>query len=654
MPVPHELAVADEASKTTSGDAYYDEGVSGVDLLQIEERYGEERAKRLRDDTNDQFVEISLSEKFKHFQQDPWVDSAAVKNMQTMFPGNRCQLLILGAGLGGLMYAVRMVEEGVRPEDIRIVDTAGGFGGTWYWNRYPGLACDIESYCYLPLLEETGYIPQNRYSSGEEIRQYANLVAKKWGVYDSAVFQTKAEKMTWDEATKEWQVELVQRRQGDSVRTMSIRTSFAATVNGLLNWPKLPGCPGILDYRGDTFHSSRWNYTVTGGSSADPSLTKLQDKRVAIIGTGASAVQAIPHLARWAKHLYVVQRTPSAVDTRDQRETDEKWFRKEVAASTGWQRERIRNFHQHLTTAQQPPLNLVDDQWTHAVGTVASAGNPDGPRSMEELPGYMKKLHAIDLPRQNRIRRRVEQTVKDPGVAKRLQAWYPTWCKRPCFHDEYLSVFNRDNVTLLDTEGKGPDRVTADAIFVGDKPHPVDIIIFATGFRAPFAGTPAEKGNLTIIGRNGVSMSEAWAREGPTTLHGVLDSKFPNLFLSGLWQATASPNYLFTVDVLAKHAAYIHAEARRKARGQAFTVQSTPTAVQDWGMQLLMHAAPTAAIAGCTPGYANMEGALDRVPSEARMKLAKSGLWGSGVEDFVTLVESWRAEGGMQGIEVRT
>ncbi len=655
MSIPNGLAAATAATSTMVSDqAYHDEGVNGVDALQVEKHYGEERAKRLRDDGNDQFVDISLSDKFQHFQDDPWVDTAAIKDARTMFPDNRCQVLILGAGWGGLLYAVRMVEAGIRPEDLRIIDTAGGFGGTWYWNRYPGLMCDIESYSYLPLLEETGYIPRHRYAYGEEIRNYANLVAEKWDVAGSAVFQTKTQKLMWDETTKEWQVKLLQQRKGEPPQTLNICSQFVMTVNGLLNWPKMPGFPGILDYQGEIFHSSRWNYAFTGGSQSDPSLTKLQNKRVAIIGTGATAVQAIPHLARWSKHLYIVQRTPAAVDRRDQRETDPDWFRKEVATSAGWQRERLRNFHQHFTTGKQPAINLIDDQWTHAIGMVPIAGNSAGPKSIEELPAYMKTLHAIDLPRQNRIRARVKQVVKDSSVAEKLQAWYPTWCKRPCFHDEYLSVFNRDNVTLVDTDGKGLDRLTHDSIVVGDQSYPVDVIIFATGFRAPFGGTPAEKGNMTIVGRNGVSMTDEWARSGPTTLHGVLDHNFPNLFLSGPWQASTSPNFLFNVDALAKHAAYILAEAKHKAGGQPFAVTTSIAAAENWGMQVLMRAAPMAAMIGCTPGYFNLEGGLDRVPPEAQMMVARSGLWGHGIENFLEHVEMWRAENGMQDIEVRT
>lgn len=410
----------------SSAQGYQDEGVNGVDALQVEKRYGEERAKRLRDEGNEQYVDVSLSDKFRHFQDDPWADPAAIKDIRTMFPNNRCQMLILGGGWGGLQYAVRMIQAGILPEDLRIIDTGGGFGGTWYWNRYPGIMCDVESYCYMPLLEEMDYMPKHRYAYGEEIRNYANLVVDKWNFAGSAVFQTKAEKLVWDEASKGWQVEFVQKRKGEPPQTVDIHSQFVVTANGVLNYPKLLKVTGIFDFQGNIFHSSRWDYSITGGTQEDPSLVKLKDKRVAVIGTGASAVQIVPHLAKWSKHLYVVQRTPSSVDRRDQRKTDPKKFHEEVATSAGWQRERIRNFHQHFTTKDQPAVNLVDDEWTRAIALVAITGNGDGPKTMEELPAYLEMLHAIDHPRSSKVRARVEQTVKDPIVAKKLQAWLVT------------------------------------------------------------------------------------------------------------------------------------------------------------------------------------------------------------------------------------
>ena len=644
------------ANTIATDQGYQDEAIRGVDALQVQKRYGEERAKRLRDEGYSQFVDVSLNNQFKSFLHDPWAHENTVKDAKAMFPDGRCQILILGGGFGGILYAIRMIESGISAQDIRIIDSAGGFGGTWYWNRYPGLSCDIESYSYLPLLEETGYVPRHRYSEGEEIRNYANLLTQKWGLNESAVFQTQAQKLIWDEKAKEWQIEIKQQRSGEEPQTLNIRAPFVVTSNGVLNWSKVPAIPGVLDYRGDIFHSSRWNYDLTGGSPADPSLTKLREKRVAIIGTGATAIQIVPHLAQWAKHLYVVQRTPASLDDREQRETDSEWFHNSVASSKGWQRERLRNFHQHFTLEQPPAINLVDDGWTRGPGIVGLAGNPAGPKTMEEVPSYVKKLRDIDLPRQDRLHKRVEEEVQDPAVADKLKAWYPSWCKRPLFHHDYLSTFNRENVTLVDTEGKGLSGFTTDSMVVGDESYPVDIVIFATGFRPPFIGSPAEKANLKIIGRNEISMSEDWAQNGPSTLHGVVDHNFPNLFLSGPWQASNSPNYVLTLDFLATHSAKILAEARRRAQGKPFAMTISKTAADDWGMQVIMHSFPGAAILGCTPGYINIEGELDRAPPEKQMIIARSGVWGHGFEDFARTVEEWYAKGGLQSndIEVQT
>lgn len=644
--------MATTAAATTKATGYLDPNSLYFEAQNREQRYVEQRVKRLREDGNNQFLDVSLDHSFGPFIRDPWVDPEKVKVASTMFPENRCDVLILGAGWGGLLYAIRMVQAGISPKDIRMVDIAGGFGGTWYWNRYPGVSCDIESYCYLPLLEETGYIPQQRYSTGEEIRRYAELAAQEWGLTESTVFQTKAEKLCWDEGSKEWLVDLVQEREGEDRLELKVRARCVSTVNGPLHWPKVPRIPGLLDYQGDVFHSSRWDYAVTGGSSSDPSLIHLKGKRVAIIGTGATAVQIIPYVARWAKHLFVVQRTPASVDHRIQRETDQEWFYKNIATAPGWQRDRIRNFHQHFTTENQPTVNMVGDSWTGAVAMCAVCGNSAGPKTMDELPEYMKKLHSLDIPRQERIHRWVEGEVTDPIVAKQLQAWYPTWCKRPVFHEEYLSTFNRDNVTLIDTDGKGVDRITVDSIVAGGQSCPVDVVVFATGFRAPFIGSPAEKANMTIVGRDGISMSEEWARNGPSTQHGVLDHNFPNLFLSGPWQASLSPSNLFNTDALAKHSAYILTEMKRKCGDNPFAIAPSAGAAEDWATQILMRSAPMAALGGCTPSYFNVEGMLDRTPPEMQMKMAKSGLWGHGIEDFVRVIEAWREEGSMRGLEI--
>ncbi|PWY70290.1 FAD/NAD(P)-binding domain-containing protein [Aspergillus sclerotioniger CBS 115572] len=551
-------------------------------------------------------------------------------------------ILIIGAGWAGIQCAIRLLERDIPATDIRIVDSASDFGGTWYWNRYPGLTCDIESYSYLPYLEETGYVPSKRYATGEEIRGYVDVVVRRWGLGRCGVFGTKVERARWDEAGREWVVGMV---RGEEKVEGEVRARFVVVAAGVLNWPKLPDVDGLGEYMGEVFHAARWRYEEKG-------LEGLKGKRVVVVGTGATAVQIVPVLARWCERLVVVQRTAASVAVRDQRVTDEEWFWREVAGSKGWQRERIRNFHQQFTLGEKPAVDLVDDGWTHSRGLVGLTGDVGGPMLPEEIPAYQERLIEMDAPRQAGIHARVDREVEDPDTAERLKPWYPVWCKRPLFHDEYLKTFNRENVTLVDTDGKGIERMTTDSVVIGGKSYQADVVIFATGYLAPPAGTPAEKANMSIIGLNGVSMSEEWSRVGPTTLHGVIDAKFPNLFLSSPEQAATSGNYRFSLDEYAKHIAYILTESMRRADGERFVVAPSMEAAEDWALQVMMRSAPMGVVLGCTPGYLNLEGDLDRLSPEKQMVLARSGIWGWGIEHWLGVIEDWRAEGSMKGIVV--
>lgn len=642
----------------------YEVGAHGIDALQAEQRYGEEAAKRIRKEGNAQYIDTSLSKdkRFERFHQDVWADPSSIADLRQMFPEQRCRMLVLGAGFSGIQYAVRMTQNaGIDPSDLRIVDSAGGFGGTWYWNRYPGLTCDVESYTYLPLLEETAYVPKHRYSYSEEIRQYADLIAQKWNLADSGVFQTKATRLVWNEQANEWVVDLEQSRESQGApQRLTVRSQFVVLANGVLNWPKLPDIPGILDFEGHTFHTSRWDYNFTGGSPSqtNPKMSNLKDKRVAIVGTGATAVALVPQLAHWSKHLYVFQRTPASISPRKQWETDPEWFRKEVATGPGWQRQRLQSFNDRFTSGPLPEVDLIADGWSTARTMAVLAGDPAGPSTPDELPSYFKKLNEMDLPRLNKIRAFVDAEVKDKEIAEQLKPWYPTWCKRPCFHEDYLPSFNRDNVTLVDTLGKGLERLTADSIVIGGKSYPVDVVVFATGYRAPFIGTPAEKANVTILGRNGASMSEAWTTGGgPATLHGVVDHNFPNLFLSGPYQAALSGANVMGSDLLAKHAAYILKEVQKrvgqdKTAGTPFSIAATKDAAETWAQEVMSRALGMAALAGCTPGYYNVENELAKLPPEIQMVMARSTIWGRGIEDWATVLEEWRAAGDIKGIEI--
>ena len=235
---------------------------------------------------------------------------------------DECEILVVGAGFAGLLLWHKLREAGFN--DVRFCEKGGDVGGTWYWNRYPGIACDVEAYSYLPLLEEMGYIPTMKFASGFEILEYCQSMAEKFGFYDRCLFHTTVDKTQWDEITGRW---IVTTDRGDKMRA-----KFVILANGILTTPKLARIEGMETFKGDAFHTSRWNYHID-----------LNDKKVGIIGTGATAIQAIPELAKVVKELYVFQRTPSSVDVRDQRETT----REEIETWTqepGWARARRARF----------------------------------------------------------------------------------------------------------------------------------------------------------------------------------------------------------------------------------------------------------------------------------------------------------------------
>jgi cation diffusion facilitator CzcD-associated flavoprotein CzcO len=449
---------------------------------------------------------------------------------------------------------------------------------------------------------------------------------------------------------------MTKERKGGNNLDLTVRSQFVMLAAGLLLYPKLPNIPGIETFKGHSFHTSRWDYAYTGGSDENPELVNLKDKRVGIMGTGATAIQAVPHLAKWAKELIVFQRTPSQVDVRGQRETDPDWWQKEIQSRKGWQRERTDNLSGHLTGTLGPDApNLVNDEWSKMRAFAALTGRP-GIVSMEEVPGYVAELHARDIPRSERVRARCDEIVKDKDTAQRLKSWFPSWCKRPTFHDDYLQAFNQPNVKLVDTNGQGIASLTENGPVFEGKEYPLDLLIWSTGFRAPATGSPAFSAGTTVTGRNGLSMDEKWKND-VGTLHGVVSRDFPNLFWPGPWQAAASANFASVLDLLTTHVAHMVAEAEKYAAktkpGARYSIEPSKEAEQNWSLQVMMRAAAFAGTSGCTPSYLNREGAIDRLPMEERMKFAKSAIWGEGILSFTEVLEKWQAEGKLEGLEVQ-
>jgi cyclohexanone monooxygenase len=584
----------------------------------LREKYRQERDKRLRADANDQYIEVKGD--FRHYVDDPYIAAPIERAPLT----DEVDALVIGGGFGGLLAAARLREAGV--EKIRILEKGGDFGGTWYWNRYPGAQCDIESYIYLPLLEETGYIPKEKYSFAQEIRDHSRRIGEHFDLYRDACFQTEIREITWLEDEKRW---LATTNRGDAMKAR-----YVVMSNGPLNRPKLPGIPGIETFKGHSFHTSRWDYDYTGGDSYG-NLGKLADKRIAVIGTGATAIQCVPHLGRAAKQLYVFQRTPSSVDLRGNRPTDPDWA---ASLEPGWQKRRMQNFNILVSGGTQDE-DLVSDGWTDIIRNLISiaAVRGDKPMSMEELAQTMEMA---DFRKMNQIRARVDQTVAHPDTAEALKPWYRQFCKRPTFNDDYLPTFNRPNVTLVDTGGKGVERVDETGLYVGGVHHEVDCIIFATGFEVGTSYT--RRAGFEIVGRNGLTLSEHWAK-GLRTLHGSMSHGFPNCFHMGVNQSTLTPNFPHLLDEQAHHIAYVVGQARLR---QAATVEPTAEAEAAWVQTIVETARLNLEFRqACTPGYYNGEG---RAGGNDGLF---AGLYGPGPVKFFELIHAWR-ESGMDGLQI--
>ncbi|KAK7890838.1 hypothetical protein LTR67_008050 [Exophiala xenobiotica] len=625
-------------------------------LERILAKYEEERQKRLRSDGLAQFADIINSDKFKHFAEDPWVttDNEYVTDPISLPDGGHTKVLILGAGFGALLYAARLITiAGYTAEDILLVDSAWGFGGSWYWNRYPGLMCDVESSCYMPLLEEVGYVPKHRYAYGPELQSYAELVAAKYNLKTRAAFGSTISSASWDEKSSEWVYTIKRQIPNKSEESVIFRSDVFILASGILNRPKLARVDGLDGYKGHMFHTSRWDYGYTGGSPETPDLEKLKDKKVAFIGTGATAIQAVPQLAKWVKELYVFQRTPSAVDVRGQSPIDPEHWRKEIVGKKGWQRERRENMAAFLSNGPSLPVrNLVDDGWTRFPSFSAVVGSPKAAGlTLNNSSEYATSLHHIDLQRQERIRARAGKIVRDQQTAEALKPWYPGWCKRPCFHDEYLDAYNLPNVQLVDTAGKGIDGFYPQGLKFNGEEFEADVVILGTGFESYSVGSPAFRAGLTITGRDQLSLDDKW-KNGIGTLHGVFTRGFPNLILSGLTQAGATVNVVHTMDVLATHFARILAQAKKESSPQKkLLIEPSLEGEESWSLKIAAGALAFGAQQGCTPSYANAEGATVEDPRELA-KAARGGIWSLGIVDFIELLEAWETKGTLEGLEI--
>ena len=585
-------------------------------------KYRKERDKRLRPDGNDQYLEPKG--RFAYLLEDPYVEKV---EREPLF--DEVTIAFIGGGFAGLCAGARLKEAGV--EDVRIIEGGGDFGGAWYWNRYPGAMCDTAAMVYLPLLEETGHMPTRKYVFADEIFAHAQRIGTQFNLYENALFSTSVSKLEWDETQTRW---IIHTDRGDA-----IRAKFVAMGTGPLQRPKLPGIPGIETFERESFHTSRWNYDYTGGDPTGEPMVNLADKRVGIIGTGATAVQCIPHLARDAGELYVFQRTPSSIDIRNNQPIDPEWF---DTLEPGWQKKWLENFAT-VQTGGLAEEDLVQDGWTdltrRIIGRVVEELKKPG---TEPGPALFSRAYELsDDEKMEEIRARVDSIVENPEAAEALKPWYRQLCKRPCFHDEYLQAYNEPGTYLVDTDGKGVERIDETGVWVDGTHYELDCLIFASGFEV---GTPqSRRSGFETFGRDGVALTEHW-EDGMKTLHGIHMHNFPNLFISSLAQGG---NLLSNVTHnLVESGTTIASIVAHALETDADEVEVTAEAENEWIEMIQGNPRSFFGNPECTPGYYNNEG-----QPIGRPETLNAGGYPEGSVAYFKYIDEWRTSGEFKGLK---
>ena len=593
-----------------------------IDHDALRRKYQIERDKRFREDGADQYLEPSG--RYAGLEDDPWVGDVKREPVT-----DEVTVALIGGGFSSLCTGAQLHKAGIT--DVRIIDSAGDVGGVWYWNRYPGAMCDTAAMVYLPLLEETGYMPSMKYVYGKEIFEHAQRIARKFNLTDNALFSTEVTKLEWDAETSRWVIET---NRGDC-----FRARFVTMGTGPMTRLKLPGIPGIESFQGHAFHTARWDYDYTGGDWGGAPMEKLADKRVGIIGTGATAVQCIPALARDAAELFVFQRTPSSIDVRNNHPIDPEEF---AELGPGWQQKWLMNFAT-LQMGGFADEDLVKDGWTDIAKRIRDRAMAE----MEKTGGTLDhKMMAeaygdSDDEKMNEIRARVDEIVRDPATAEALKPWYRQLCKRPCFHDEYLQSYNVPTNHLIDTDGKGVERIDETGVWANGTHYELDCIIFASGFEVHLSHTA----DYETVGRDGLTLSEHWA-EGMRSMHGVHVHGFPSLFIVGLSQgARLVSNITHNLNDAGKSIAAVVAKA---LADDTAAVEVTEQAEREW-MELI-DSGPETLLSSpdCTPGYYNNEG-QPPTPADRR----NAGGHPGGPVAYFEYIEGWRNSGEFEGLEFR-
>lgn len=594
-----------------------------IDIPAMRAKYLRERDRRISKQHNDQY--IPASGKWKDiYEVDPYTPVEPREPVT-----GETDVVILGAGYCGMMVATQLKRAGIT--DFYNIDHGGNFGGTWYWNRYPGIQCDNDSLVYMPLLEETGYMPSKKFCDGYEIYDHCQIIADTFELRQNALFHTLIDSLVWNGDENRWHVGT---NRGDQ-----IKARFVVLAMGPLNKPKLPGIPGINEFKGKIFHTARWDYDYTGGGWRNPMLEKLRDKKVAIIGTGATAIQVLPYLAKHAEQTYVIQRTPSTIDERNNRPIDPEWFK---AQKPGWQAERIKNFH-HAAMERLAPHepDMVQDIWTEISRNLSAELEAEGwPEITPE--DYARRREIMDYRVMERLRARCD-VVKDPATAEALKPYYRYLCKRPASNDDYYPAFNQDNVHLIDVaETQGLERLTETGFVHEGVEYEIDCLILASGYEVT-NDLDRRWGIARIEGEGGLSIYDYW-RDGFRTFQGMTANRFPNMFFTGFTQAAANASNSKTFVDQGFHIGYIASEALKRG---AVRIEPSEQAQEAYIKHLRSIAVDNSTYVNeCTPSYFNNEG------DQTKKRGIFGEPWGEGYYAFEDMLAKWRGTGELEGLEL--
>lgn len=595
-----------------------------VDIRALRAKYAHERDKRIRSETGEQYASPEDHLVYDTREHDPFTPVTPRDAID-----EDLDVAILGGGWTGILAGFHLKQAGVT--NFRHIEHAGGFGGTWYWNRYPGIQCDNDAYCYLPLLEEMGTLPSKKFADGLEIYEYIQSIVDKYGFRENALLHTEIVGLDWQEDIKRW---LVTTNRGDTIRARNV-----IMCGGTLSTPKFPGLPGLHAFKGQKFHTSRWDYDYTGGSWEEPVLEKLRDKRVAILGTGATSVQAVPYLGEYAKELFVIQRTPSSVDERPNPLTNPEWA---ASLQPGWQAARQENFLRaanEILPRESP--DLICDIWTEVNRNLNAEREELGwpEMTMEE---FMEKREVMDYRVMERLRKRVEDIVNDPETAEALKPYYRFMCKRPLSNNDYHETFNRPNVKLIDVSlTAGLEAMTEKGFMHQGTEYEIDCMVFASGFEVS-SDLRRRWGIKSIVGRNDVSIYDYWA-DGPLTLNGSMAHNFPNMFFTGYIQGGLNGTTTLQFGEQVRHASWIISQALQKG---ITAVEPTQEGQDAYIQEFRANEVDLSVILNeCTPSYFTNEG-----DKEAKWFLFRG--WGPGWDNWQQKMEDWRNAGDMPGMRL--